>query len=67
MFPLKTFFWGHPGVRANYSLQIRNLIEAAYKSLGERPVFIGETGVPMDMKYVVPLLWHDLADDDDLQ
>lgn len=49
VFPPRTFFWGHQGVRANYTLQIRNLIEAAYKSLGERPVFIGETGVPMDM------------------
>ncbi|KAG8793614.1 hypothetical protein FRC17_008418, partial [Serendipita sp. 399] len=48
-FPPKTFFWGHPSARRNYGVQIRNLVEAGYKSLGERPVFIGETGVPMDM------------------
>jgi hypothetical protein len=32
---------------------MRKLIEAGYESLGERPVFLGETGVPMDMKYVI--------------
>lgn len=52
MFPLKAFYWGHKGARDNFSLQIRNLVEASYRSLGERPVIIGECGVPMDMKYV---------------
>ncbi|KAI0321523.1 glycoside hydrolase family 5 protein, partial [Amylostereum chailletii] len=51
MFPLKTFYWGHRGARDNFSLQIRNIVEAGYKSLGEKPVVIGECGVPMDMKY----------------
>lgn len=32
---------------------MRKLIEAGYESLGERPVFLGETGIPMDMKCVV--------------
>jgi hypothetical protein len=49
--PLKTFFfhWGHRGARNNFAAQIRTLVEAGYRSLGERPVLIGECGVPMDM------------------
>jgi hypothetical protein len=46
----KNLYWGHKGVRANYSLQIRNIVEEGYKSLGEKPVFLGECGVPMDIK-----------------
>lgn len=52
MFPLKAFYWGQKGARENFSLQIRNIVEAAYKSLGETPVIMGECGIPMDMKYV---------------
>jgi hypothetical protein len=52
MFFLKTFYWGQRGARENYSLQIRNIVEAGYQSLGEKPVIIGECGVPMDMKLV---------------
>jgi hypothetical protein len=51
-FALKAFYWGHQSARRNYGLQIRNLVQASYKSLGEYPVIIGETGVPMDMKCV---------------
>lgn len=47
--PLKTFHWGHRGARDNFATQIRTLVEAGYRSLGERPVLIGECGVPMDM------------------
>jgi len=47
--PLKTFHWGHKGARDNFATQIRTLVEAGYRSLGERPVLIGECGVPMDM------------------
>jgi hypothetical protein len=47
--PLKTFYWGQKGARDNYAAQIRTLAEAGYRSLGERPVIIGESGVPMDM------------------
>ena len=53
MFPLKTFYWGQKGARDNYSLQIRNIAEEAYRSLGEKPVVLGECGIPMDMKYVI--------------
>ncbi|KAI0922589.1 hypothetical protein AcV5_009520 [Taiwanofungus camphoratus] len=49
MFPLKAFYWGHQGARDNFALQIRNLVEAGYRSLGERPVVIGECGIPMDL------------------
>jgi hypothetical protein len=52
MFLLKTLYWGQLGARDNYSLQIRNIVEHAYESLGEKPVIIGECGVPMDMKCV---------------
>jgi len=51
MFLWKAMHWGQSGARKNYSLQIKNIIEAAYRSLkNERPVFLGECGVPMDMK-----------------
>ncbi|KAJ7507025.1 glycoside hydrolase [Mycena galericulata] len=49
MFPLKAFYWGQKGVRDNYSLQLRNIVEGGYKALGEKPVLIGECGIPMDM------------------
>ncbi|KAH8112810.1 glycoside hydrolase family 5 protein [Phellopilus nigrolimitatus] len=49
MFPLKAFYWGQAGARDNFSLQIRKIAEAGYRSLGETPVVIGECGVPMDL------------------
>ncbi|KAJ7337646.1 glycoside hydrolase superfamily [Mycena albidolilacea] len=49
MFPLKAFYWGQKGARDNFSLQIRNITQAAYEVLGEKPVLIGECGIPMDM------------------
>ena len=56
MFPLKAFYWGQQGARENFSLQIRNIVELAYRALGEIPVIIGECGIPMDMKYLASLL-----------
>ena len=53
MFLPKALYWGHQGARENFSLQMRNIVEAGYRSLGERPVIIGECGIPMDMKLVV--------------
>ncbi|KAH8977678.1 glycoside hydrolase superfamily [Lactarius akahatsu] len=47
--PIKTFHWGQKGARNNFATQIRSIVEAGYRSLGERPVLIGECGVPMDM------------------
>jgi len=48
----KALYWGQSGARVNHSLQIRNVIEAGYKSLkNERPVFLGECGIPMDMNH----------------
>jgi len=52
MFLPKAFYWGQLGARDNYSLQIRNIVESGYQSLGEVPVIISECGVPMDMKSV---------------
>lgn len=52
MFVLKALYWGQQGARENFSLQIRNIVEASYRSLGEVPVVIGECGIPMDMKLV---------------
>ncbi|KAF7968161.1 hypothetical protein HWV62_31746 [Athelia sp. TMB] len=49
MFVLKALYWGQQGARENFSLQIRNIVEASYRSLGEVPVVIGECGIPMDM------------------
>ncbi|KAI0672041.1 glycoside hydrolase [Trametes maxima] len=49
MFPLKAFYWGQKGARDNFALQIRNLVEAGYRAMGESPVIIGECGIPMDM------------------
>lgn len=49
MFPLKAFYWGQKGARENFALQIRNIVENGYHSLGEVPVIIGECGIPMDM------------------
>ncbi|KAF9477640.1 glycoside hydrolase [Pholiota conissans] len=49
MFPLNAFYWGQKGARENFSLQIRNIVENSYRSLGETPVLIGECGIPMDM------------------
>lgn len=50
MFLPRTLYWGHRGARQNYSLQIRNIVDAAHAALGEVPLIIGECGVPMDMK-----------------
>lgn len=49
MFLPKAFYWGQRGARDNYALQIRNIVESGYRSLGEKPVIIGECGVPMDL------------------
>ncbi|KAL6302254.1 glycoside hydrolase superfamily [Sparassis latifolia] len=49
MFILRALYWGQQGARDNFSLQIQNIVEEGYKSLGETPVVIGECGLPMDM------------------
>ncbi|KAG6908993.1 hypothetical protein DXG01_002482 [Tephrocybe rancida] len=49
MFLLKAFYWGQGGARDNFSLQIKNIVDHAYAALGEKPVVIGECGIPMDM------------------
>ena len=60
MFVLKGFHWGQAGARDCFSVQIKNLVEAGYKALGEVPVVLAESGVPMDMKCVANLFPHAL-------
>lgn len=50
MFIAKALYFGQAGVKRNYAKQIRNIVSEAYKKLGEVPIVIGETGIPMDMK-----------------
>lgn len=50
MFVGKAIYFGHKAARNNYSLQIGNIVKAAREKLGEVPIVIGETGVPMDLK-----------------
>ncbi|KAG8938934.1 hypothetical protein FRC04_007323, partial [Tulasnella sp. 424] len=33
----KAFYWGHKSARENYALQLKNIVEEGYKSLGENP------------------------------
>ncbi|KAJ9098743.1 hypothetical protein QFC21_004391 [Naganishia friedmannii] len=49
MFIARALYFGHEAAKDNYALQIGNLVRAAYDKLGEIPVVIGETGIPMDM------------------
>ena len=51
MFFYNALYWGR-GVKKNYALQIRNIVQAARQKLGEVPILIGECGIPMDMKSV---------------
>ena len=53
MFIYNALYWGR-GVKTNYVLQIRNIVQAARKKLGDVPIVFGECGVPMDLKQVVP-------------
>ena len=50
MFVGKAIYFGHKAARKNYALQIGNIVKAAREKLGEVPIVIGETGVPMDLK-----------------
>jgi len=49
LFAPLAFYWGHASARDNFSLQIGNIAREAYVSLGERPVVLGECGIPFDM------------------
>jgi hypothetical protein len=50
MFILNALYLGREGAKKNYALQIKNIVEASRRQLGEVPVIIGECGVPMDIK-----------------
>ncbi|KZT50302.1 glycoside hydrolase family 5 protein [Calocera cornea HHB12733] len=49
MFLPKALYWGDAGAKANYTLQIGNIVQSVYPNAGERPVVVGECGVPLDM------------------
>ncbi|KAL1721732.1 glycoside hydrolase family 5 protein [Schizophyllum commune] len=49
MFLPRALYWGQGGARDNYAVQIRNIVNAGHSSLGERPVLIGECGIPMNL------------------
>lgn len=51
MFIHNALYWGK-GVKDNYALQIRNIVQAARSKLGDVPIVFGECGVPMDLKSV---------------
>lgn len=40
--------FGRAGARKNYGTQMRNVVRAGYSAVGERPVIVGETGLPVD-------------------
>ncbi|KAK1234221.1 hypothetical protein PQX77_002572 [Marasmius sp. AFHP31] len=61
MFPLRAFYWGQKGCRDNYALQIRNIVESGYKVLGEKPVVIGECGIPMDLNKAEAFVTEDFT------
>ncbi|EJU01559.1 glycoside hydrolase family 5 protein [Dacryopinax primogenitus] len=48
MFLLKALYWGDKGAKENYAMQLRNVVDSV-SAAGERPVVVGECGVPMDM------------------
>ncbi|KAF8521332.1 glycoside hydrolase family 5 protein [Gautieria morchelliformis] len=51
MFVARAMYWGHASARDNFALQLGTIAREGYKSLGERPVIIGECGIPMDLNH----------------
>ncbi|SCZ96082.1 BZ3500_MvSof-1268-A1-R1_Chr8-1g09992 [Microbotryum saponariae] len=49
MFLLRALYFGRNGIRKNYTAQIREVIQSGYRTLGELPIILGETGVPFDL------------------
>lgn len=49
MFVLKALYFGPSGLRRNYAVQLRNLVQHAFQSLGLVPILIGEVGIPFDI------------------
>ncbi|KDE05055.1 hypothetical protein, variant [Microbotryum lychnidis-dioicae p1A1 Lamole] len=49
MFLLRALYFGRNGTRKNYTAQIREVIQSGYRTLGELPIILGETGVPFDL------------------
>lgn len=49
MFIGRAVYFGKRGVKENYALQIRNIVDAAHKRIGEVPIVFGECGIPIDL------------------
>jgi hypothetical protein len=50
MYIWDALYFGREAAKKNYALQIKNIVQSSREKLGEVPVIIGETGVPMDIK-----------------
>ena len=50
MYVWEALYFGRDAAKKNYALQIKNIVQSSREKLGEVPVIIGETGVPMDIK-----------------
>ncbi|KAJ3077100.1 hypothetical protein HDU98_008535 [Podochytrium sp. JEL0797] len=46
---LQAAYFGLGGAEANYTGQMRNIVETGRKKVGIRPVLMGECGIPMDI------------------
>ncbi|KAJ3414951.1 hypothetical protein HDV05_005782 [Chytridiales sp. JEL 0842] len=46
---LAATYFGIKGAIQNYSGQVRNIVNIGTKKVGERPILIGECGIPMDI------------------
>ena len=50
MYIWEALYFGREAAKKNYALQIKNIVQSSRDKLGEVPIIIGETGVPMDIK-----------------
>jgi hypothetical protein len=46
---LAATYFGIAGAIANYRGQLRNVVSAGLRNVGERPILVGECGIPMDI------------------
>ncbi|CEH15077.1 glycoside hydrolase family 5 protein [Ceraceosorus bombacis] len=66
MFILKALYFGAEGLRKNYEIQLKNIAEHAFLSLGKVPVMIGEVGMPFDVNHRLALTTGDYSVQSDL-
>ncbi|ORY39013.1 glycoside hydrolase [Rhizoclosmatium globosum] len=46
---LSAMYFGLAGAEVNYTGQMRNIVETGKRKVGQRPVLMGECGIPMDI------------------